>query len=80
MYIMVALAALKNSAFREGDVCENRRTEIQMSWYLFPSATFIFTPVYKRLRMSSTTSVVVAVPPKSGLRSLPSSRFPSTAA
>jgi len=35
---------------------------------------------YKRLRISSTTCVVVAVPPKSGLNSFPSSRLPSTAA
>ena len=43
--------------------------------------TFLYRQhIYKRLKMSSTTSVVVAFPPKSGLSSLPSSRLPSTAA
>src|SRR5690606_15120752 len=35
--------------------------------------------VYKRFKMSSTTSVVLAFPPRSGVNTLPSKRFPSTA-
>jgi hypothetical protein len=36
--------------------------------------------IYSRLKISSTTWVVVAVPPKSGLSNFPSSKLPSTAA
>lgn len=50
---------------------------VPFSW----SYGILFTHhIYNRLRISSTTSVVKAVPPKSGLKNLPSSKLASTAA
>jgi hypothetical protein len=79
---MFAWKALKHTAFHEyeRELCTKieRRS---IGCHCTPiHGTFLLVLVYKRLRISSTTSVVLAVPPKSGLRSLPSSKFPSTAA
>jgi hypothetical protein len=82
VYIIFALQALKSSACHEYKIVDVYKIDEQRLRCHCTSrqGTFLFIQAYKRLRISSTTSVVVAVPPKSGLRSLPASKFPSTAA